>query len=116
MKTKLKGFLTLFIALLVQISFAQERSVSKNFFAHINKNTAVSTTTICDIILLDVATPLCNIKNNKPNAAGISAVGALAPVNVGVKKYPIIPATISTIAFNKFACGAFILFFCKDNL
>ena len=28
MKTKLNGFLTLFLALLVQISFAQERMVS----------------------------------------------------------------------------------------
>jgi protocatechuate 3,4-dioxygenase beta subunit len=28
MKTKLNGFLTLFIALLVQISFAQERTVT----------------------------------------------------------------------------------------
>ena len=56
---------------------------SNKIIAHV---VAVSTTTTCAIILLDVTTPLCSTKNNKPNAAGINAVGAFSPVGVSIKK------------------------------
>lgn len=91
--------------------FGPQSDTFINRLMQIISNKNVSATTTCDTILFEFATPFCNIKNNKPNAAGISAVGACVPSGVSTAKYPYSPAARSTIAFKTFADAAFIYLF-----